>query len=129
MPDMPEFFNVKMPDLVYDEYAQECPDQSTDMLLYFIESSEGGLKFSFNYSAQRRAYIVAITLSGRGNDGKNVCATFWSDDLWQALANAYIVCYHFKADKFGFQVAQDAMELRDRAVKEDLRKWRKSKQG
>lgn len=124
MPELPEFFNVKIPETVYDEYAQECPDQLTDMLLFFIEASEGGIKFSFNYSLARRAYIVAITLPGLGADGKNVCATFWSDDLWQAFANAYIVCYHFKADKFGFKTAQDAMDLRARAIKEEIRKLR-----
>jgi len=89
---------------------------SEKLILDFIESATDGCKFSFSWKEEKSAYCVALTLPDFRTEKEHVCATFWSDELYDALLEAHVVLYHFEAARAGFYHAKSEIAKYEKQV-------------
>lgn len=118
------FHNVKVPETVWQECLGEVSDRAELLCLAFCELSGEGVKISFSFKEAQNSYSVAVTLPDKENDYLVHSASFWSVDLWEALSFAYIATFVFKADKYGWEIAKEAMEKRQKAILKELAEYR-----
>lgn len=110
------FCNITVPSLLYAWFADEAPKMETDILLAFIELCSEGVKISFGYKEEQRAYSVAVTLPIASEGYDLQTASFWDRELFDALLGAYIAVFVFKANQRGFDVAGEAMKDREKKL-------------
>lgn len=104
---MPNFCNISVSGTVLGTFEAEYHGKSSaDLLLDFIEAGGDGCKLSFSYKESKSAYCVAVTLPDLRNEGEFVCATFWSDEIYDALLEAHVVLFAFDGLQAGFYHAK-----------------------
>lgn len=121
------FCKVEVPHLVWQNCLPDLTQDETALVLAFIELCSEGVKISFSYREQQHAYCVAVTLPKTATDDQPTCATFWGDELWRALAEAYVVCDIYQADKYGYSVAQEAMKKAEKSIASEFAEFQRTK--
>lgn len=115
------FCNVSVPSILFAVLSEDLPKQEADVVLAFIELATEGIKVSFSYQEERRSYTVAITLP-RVYDGFDLeTASFWDNNLYDALCAAYIATFLYKAQKIGFDASQEAMKTAEKRIAADVK--------
>lgn len=121
------FVNIKVPQLLWQECFTELPRDATELLWYFIDLAGSGVKFSFSFRESQRSYNVGITLPATSAEEKPECCTFWSDELIEALQQAYIVVKLYDAENKGFAHAKDAMAVYEKRLTAEFAAYRSAK--
>lgn len=103
-----------------DDYAGWTSEQ---LVLEFVEASGTGLKVSFSFKESKKAYCVALTLPDTRSEGDFVCATFWSDELFDALLEAHIIYAHFAAHQDGFYGAKSRLADYEKNIAAQIRRF------
>lgn len=87
-----------------------------EMIVGFAEATPEGLKMSFSWKEQQKAYNVSITLPVVGEADTFECASFWDGELFYALLQAYIVVFTYEALGTGFTQAKSVMAKHEKAM-------------
>lgn len=120
----PTFCNISVPSTVTATLEDAYYGYTSEkLILDFIESATEGCKFSFSWKESKSAYCVALTLPDFRTEDAFVCATFWSDELYDALLEAHIVLYRFEAARAGFYHAKSEISKYEKEIAKAFKRF------
>lgn len=116
-----KFCNVSVPSILFAVVTADLPKHEADIVLAFIELASEGVKVSFSYQEDKHSYTVGVTLPKPTGDYDLQTASFWDKELYDALCAAYIATFLYKADKYGWEIAQEAMKNAEKSIAAQVR--------
>lgn len=118
------FLNLSVNSVVKDALAGEYEGITEHVIITeFIEGLDAGLKFSMSAPEGKSATCVSLTLPHYGHENESICSTFWGDEPFDALFEAFIVYRHFEAERDGLYNAKARMVAYQKKMVADLRRF------